>query len=92
MSYIPDCRTDEVYNEKQLNEKNKEFIAGFDWAVAEAKNLFDNLVVYPEVENILSDNVAVVCEGKAEAVAEALDNWLEMSRNELITSMIDGQE
>lgn len=43
MSYIPDCRTDENYNEKYLNEKDSDFLAGFDWALEEAvDNFFDN--------------------------------------------------
>lgn len=43
MSYIPDCRTDEYYNEKYLNDKDKEFVAGFDWCVEMAvDNFFNN--------------------------------------------------
>lgn len=91
MSYIPDCRTDEGYNESNLNEKNKEFIAGYDWAVAEIKNMFANLNIYPEVEELLSDNKAIITEGKADLVADAIEDWAEMQRNELITSMLDGQ-
>ena len=43
MSYIPDCRHDENYNEKFLNDKDKEFIRGFDWCVEMAvDNFFAN--------------------------------------------------
>lgn len=43
MSYIPDCRTDEYYNEKFLNKPDKDFIRGFDWCVEMAvDNFFDN--------------------------------------------------
>lgn len=43
MSYISDCRTDEYYNEKYLNKKDKEFIRGFDCAVEMAvDNFFAN--------------------------------------------------
>ena len=91
MSYIPDCRNDENYNESKLNEANKQFIAGYDWAVAEIRNLFGNLNVFPDVEMLLDDNIAMVKEGKAELVEDAVAEWAEMSRNELITSMIDGQ-
>lgn len=31
MTYIPDCRTDEVYNESNLNDRDKEFVKGFDF-------------------------------------------------------------
>lgn len=44
MSYIPDCRTDEVYNEKFLKGNDKEYVAGFDYCVEMAvDNFFDNL-------------------------------------------------
>ena len=44
MSYIPDCRTDETYNQKYLNDKDGEFIRGFDWCAEEAAdNFFDNI-------------------------------------------------
>ena len=33
MSYIPDCRTDEYYNEKYLEGLEKTFIEGFDFCV-----------------------------------------------------------
>ena len=41
---LPDCRNDEYYNEDFLNEKDKEFLKGFDWAVEYAlDNAFNNL-------------------------------------------------
>ena len=52
MSRIPDCRTDENYNEKFLNEKDKEFVRGFDWCVEMAvDNFFDN-----EMFNLQNDD------------------------------------
>lgn len=43
MSYIPNCRTDENYNQKYLNQKDKEFISGYDWCVEQVvDNFFDN--------------------------------------------------
>ena len=52
MSYIPDCRTDANYNEKYLNERDKEFIAGFDWAI---ENAVDNFF-YNNFEKGLDDH------------------------------------
>ena len=44
MSYIPDCRSDEYYNQKYLTGNDKEFIRGFDWCVEmAADNFFDNI-------------------------------------------------
>lgn len=93
MSYIPDCRTDEYYNQKYLNEKDKEFIAGYDWAVEQIVNMIENNIeTYPELEAILKENVAVVHGHKVQVCAEAVQNWAEMERDIMITSMIDGYE
>lgn len=47
MSYIPDCREDEVYNEKYLEGRDKQFVDGYDWCLECAVDSFwDNLGVY----------------------------------------------
>jgi hypothetical protein len=47
MSYIPDCREDEVYNEKYLVDRDKQFVDGYDWCLECAvDNFWDNLGVY----------------------------------------------
>lgn len=92
MTYIPDCRSDEYYNQKYLDADDGKFLAGYDWAVDQAINLFDNLEVFPEAEELLEDNDAVIREGKKETMKEALKDWLEMERDELITSMIDNMD
>lgn len=44
MSYIPDCRRDKYYNQKYLNEKDSEFVRGFDWCAEIAMdNFFNNI-------------------------------------------------
>ena len=40
MSYIPDCRTDECYNEKYLDSKNRHVIKGFDWCVEQVVDAY----------------------------------------------------
>lgn len=40
MSLIPDCRTDENYNEKYLVKLDKEYIKGFDYVAQDAINCF----------------------------------------------------
>ena len=93
MSYIPDCRTDENYNEKYLVGNNKMFIAGFDYAVETILNLFDgNLDVYPKLEELLDDKKAIIADGKVALVKESIDHWAEMQRDEMITGMIDGMD
>lgn len=40
MTYIPDGRTDENYNQKYLKEDDHEFLRGFDWCVEMATDMF----------------------------------------------------
>ena len=95
MSYIPDCRTDEVYNEKYLNEKDKEYLEGFDWCVKTVLESFvDNINIYREefdiegaslnLEWFLQNNKAV-----AEKLKECMVHFSEMERNTLIIAMIE---
>lgn len=89
MTYIPDCRTDENYNERYLNEKDKEFVKGYDWAVETVLNILNNADVYPDFADLLDPNKALVNVDKAEIVKDALEQWMEGERDMLITSMID---
>lgn len=71
MSYIPDCRTDEVYNEKNLNEDDKQFVKGFDWCVESAADcFFDNLDVYfgddSHLMHVLNEELPQGLKGKYE--------------------------
>lgn len=95
MSYIPDCRTDTVYNEKYLNEKDKEYLEGFDWCVKTVLESFvDNINIYRDefdikgaslnLEWFLQNNKEV-----AEKLRECMVHFSEMERNTLITAMIE---
>lgn len=92
MTYIPDCRTDPAYNEKFLNDKDKEFIRGYDYAVDCILNLFTNLEVFPDFEELLDDHKAIIKEGKTMIAQESVGQWAEMDRDELITSMINSMD
>ena len=49
MSFIPDCRNDECYNEDFLTDKDKAEVCGYDWcAEMVVDNFFNNLDVYFE--------------------------------------------
>lgn len=114
MSCIPDCRCDEYYNEKYLNERDKDFLRGFDWcAEMAADNFFDNIDDYfdedsylghrlhEELPESMKDEYEVESDldgatqlRKVETYADLLRSkiltWIEMERDELITSMLDG--
>ena len=89
---VPNCRTDETYNEKYLNEKDERFIRGYDAAVETALNLLNNSDVYPDFDDLLDPNKCIVNLDKHEIVKEALEDWLEGERNMFITSMIDNMD
>lgn len=118
MSYIPDCRTDENYNEKYINKEDKTFLRGFDWcAEMTVDNFFDNMDVYFEqdshIMHVLNEELPedikgeyTVCESpfmehgeetrKVETYADLIRreilDYIEMGRDQLITSMIDGMD
>ncbi len=98
MSYIPDCRSDECYNEKYLVGGNDNFVAGYDYCAEEVVDtFFDNLDIYEGVFDIDGEdiNLARFLENHAEiktALREALQEYVENRRDELITSIIDDMD
>lgn len=98
MSYIPDCRSDECYNEKYLVGNDDNFVAGYDYCAKEAVDaFFDNLDIYEGVFDIDGEdiNLARFLENHAEvktALREALQEYVENRRDELITSFIDDMD
>ena len=91
MSRFPDCRADGPYNEKNLKGSQADTLVGFDLAVEEISSLFDNLDVYPDAEMILDPDIAVVNKDKVAILRQAVLDWMEMQRNEMIVSFIDSQ-
>lgn len=115
MSYIPNCREDNSYNEKYLNDKDKEFLGGYDWATEMAvDNFFDNnyLKYFSDdsyLSHILTQPVPKylreqylmefafgdkkpehrTVETYADLLRMQILECLEVTRNELITSMLD---
>lgn len=105
---FPDCRKDENYNEDFLNEMDREFVRGMDFALEQVKNLLENnLDVYEEEMDYVPDEDEIVeedeiysksCElyelmtDNAEFIANIVDDWMEMERDEMITSMIENMD
>lgn len=97
MSYIPDCRNDEYYNDKYLTGADKAFKDGYELACNDMKNFFDNLDIYTDDFDVEGVDINLVrfLENHKEALRvlkAAFDDWAEMQRNELITSLIDGMD
>jgi hypothetical protein len=58
MTYIPDTRTDKYYNQKYLNDKDREFIRGFDWCLENAVDIFfDNISDLGDYEDSYLEHV-----------------------------------
>ena len=50
---MPDCRTDEAYNQSQLNDMDKRELAGYDWCAEEVvDNFFNNIDNYDALDEI----------------------------------------
>lgn len=116
MTMIPNGRTDKNYNQKYLNEKDHDFLDGFDWCCEMAvDNFFDNhfdgavnnfveCIMMKELPEYLQDEYEMeysffdvknekrevrTC---ADLVRMWILEWVEMARNELITSMIESMD
>ena len=115
MSYIPDCREDEYYNQKYLKGEDREFVNGFDYCAEETVDcLFDNLdTMFDDdsyIMHVLNEEVPKqeeydmewtfghketehrVVKTYADLLRMKILEWVEMERNELITSMIDSMD
>ena len=110
---FPDCRNDNYYNEDFLNNTDREFVGGYDWAVDTIDNLFENLGMLTgesdTVERFLKKSLPASLTDSytmdltypskhqeerevktyGDYIRMKLLEWLEIQRNELITSMID---
>lgn len=108
---IPDCRTDETYNQKYLKDADAEFISGFDYCVEEAvDNFFNNDMFGLQDEDgylghILCEKLpaSLMAEYEDDRIGEGtkittyadlihikLLEWIEMSRDELVVSILEG--
>lgn len=93
MSYIPNCRKDNDYNQKYLNEKDKEFVRGFDYAFNDALDSFfaniDDMDFDVDDEDIDLGKILTNHEAILERLKDNILEWFEGERDEMITSMID---
>lgn len=61
MSYIPNCREDEYYNQKYVNRDDWNYIKGYDWCTEMAvDNFFDNIDIgylHGHLEHVLNEEI-----------------------------------
>lgn len=93
MTYIPDTRSDDYYNEKYLKEKDKEFIKGYDYAVNSSFEFFlENLDAFDFEVDGEDINIGKILENHPDILAkfrEVAKQNFESDRDEMIVSMID---
>lgn len=105
---LPDCRNDETYNERFLEDRDEQYVSGFDTAVDSIITLFaDNLDVYeneltelcpegytPEYDECFAKRKDLynIVVENKEILCAIIKDWLESERNEIITSCIDSME
>lgn len=117
MSRIPDCRTDEYYNQKYLNQRDTAELFGFDYCTEEAvDNFFDNIDHYFGIDSYLGhvlneelpksmqeeytmefsfradESEDRTCKTYADLLRMRILEWIEMERDEVITSMIENMD
>lgn len=96
MTYIPDCREDDDYNEKYLNHDDKEYIKGYDYAVEDAlDSFFNNIGDFDfdvDGEDIDLGKILLNHETILNKLKEAMKEHFESERDEMITSMIDNMD
>jgi hypothetical protein len=108
MSLFPDVRNDDTYNDHFLEDRDEQFLAGYDMAYDEIINLIaNNLDTYEgELNELCPDGYEMdedeafskredlyqILEENREILCAVIKDWLEMSRNELVTSMIDDMD
>lgn len=91
MSFFPNCRTDEDYNEKYLNEIDSQYISGFDICTESVDKFFNNLDIFEckedgfDLYNYLESHNEV-----RESLKKDILTFLERERNEYIVSIMVG--
>ena len=96
MSRIPDCRTDHFYNYEHLTDEDKCIIDGYDKAVTALESAYDFAIESDSlIEHLMNTELPESlkdedCEYAKNLIYTLMTNYLETTRDEIITSMIDG--
>ena len=87
MTYFPDIRTNEEYNEKILTGERKAFLKGFDFAVEVLDTMKNNLDSY--LEDSIVIHYLAEHEDEAEKVFSSILHYIELERNMVGCSLLD---
>lgn len=94
---FPDCRNDKDYNEDFLDGSGHDFVKGYDAAmesITESCVLSDDDILKTRLPDNVLDDVRAEYDGSdistfADYLKYALTSYLESTRDEIITSLID---
>lgn len=97
MSYIPSCREDEFYNYESLEKSDKIFIDGYDYVADDIVSAaFNNLDMFEfKCDEGFTVSLGEYLNSKPklkEALLESILEFIEISRDETIVSILDGYE
>ena len=88
MTYIPN---DPPYTDEFLRDEDKEFIKGWDLATEEIETYFNNREDgYGDTEITASPTLNKIVNEYNMAIKHELVDWMKMTRQEYIVSLIDG--
>ncbi len=94
--YMPNARTDEVYNEKYLKPEDKMLLKGYDFAFSKSlSNVLDNLDPYDfdiDGEDLNLARIFINHPKILEALKQAIDLGMESDRNDFVISILEGYD
>ena len=89
MTFFPNVREDEDYNEKMLKPPFIDRLGGYDYAVEEVETAFNNLDAH--VDESLVIHYLAEHKEEIEKIKNIILRYLEIERNEMVVSMIETQ-
>lgn len=89
MTFFPNVREDEDYNEKMLKPPFIDRLGGYDYAVEEVETAFNNLDAH--VDESLVIHYLAEHKEELEKLKSVIMRYLEIERNEMVVSMIEAQ-
>lgn len=89
MTFFPNVREDEDYNEKMLKPPFIDRLGGYDYAVEEVETAFNNLDAH--IDESLVIHYLAEHKEELEKIKEIVLRYLEIERNEMVVSMIETQ-
>ena len=89
MTFFPNVREDETYNQNLLKPPFIDRLGGYDYAVDEVETAFSNLDAH--IDESLVIHYLTEHKEELEKIKNIILRYLEIERNEMVVSMIEAQ-